>query len=90
MKLKYEFSVMKMGDEYNAVAVGENADGFNGMLRMNDVSAEILELLKDETSPEAVHRILRERYPDSTDREIGESLAAFLTQLSREGLLMFP
>ncbi len=90
MKLRYEFSVMKMGDEYNAVAVGENAEGFNGMLRMNDVSAEILELLKDETTPEEVHRILRERYPDSTDQEIGEALAAFLTQLSREGLLIVP
>ena len=90
MKLKYEFSVMKMGDEYNAVAVGENADGFNGMLRMNDVSTEILELLKDETTPEAVHQTLRERYPDSSDQEIGEALAAYLTKLSREGLLMFP
>ena len=90
MKLRYEFSVMEMDGEYMAVPVGENAGSFNGMLRMNEVSAEILDLLKDDTTPEAVHRILRERYPDSEDREIGEALAAFLNQLIREGLLIAP
>ena len=90
MKLRYEFSVMEMDGEYMAVAVGENAGGFNGMLRMNGSSAEILELLKEETTPEEVHQRLRERYPDSDDREIGEQLAAFVNQLIREGLLIAP
>jgi hypothetical protein len=90
MKLRYEISVMEMDGEYMAVPVGENAEQFNGMLRMNDVSAEILDLLKEDTTPETVHRILRERYPDSDDREIGEQLAAFLNQLVREGLLIVP
>lgn len=90
MKLRYEFSVMEMDGEYIAVPVGENAGSFNGMLRMNEVSAEILDLLKEDTTPEAVHRILRERYPDSDDREIGEALTSFLNQLIREGLLIAP
>ena len=90
MKLRYEFSVMEMDGEYMAVPVGKNAGSFNGMLRMNEVSAEILDLLKEDTTPEAVHRILRERYPDSDDREIGEALTAFLNQLIREGLLIAP
>ncbi len=90
MKLRYELSVMEMDGEYMAVPVGEDAELFNGMLRMNDVSAEILDLLKEDTTPEAVHRILRERYPDSDDREIGEQLAPFLNQLIREGLLIAP
>lgn len=90
MKLRYEFSVMEMDGEYMAVPVGENAGSFNGMLRMNQVSAEILDLLKEDTPPEAVHQILRERYPDSDDREIGEALTAFLNQLIREGLLIAP
>ena len=90
MKLRYEFSVMEMDGEYMAVPVGENAGSFNGMLRMNEVSAEILDLLKEDTTPDAVHRILRERYPDSDDREIGEALATFLNQLIREGLLIAP
>ena len=90
MKLRYEFSVMEMDGEYMAVPVGENSEEFNGMLRMNNISAEILDLLRENTTPEAVHRILRERYPDSDDREIGEALSAFLNQLIREGLLIVP
>ena len=90
MKLRYEFTVMEMDGEYMAVPVGDNAEQFNGMLRMNDVSAEILDLLKEDITPEVVYRILRERYPDSDDREIGEQLAAFLNQLIREGLLIAP
>ena len=90
MKLRYEFSVMEMDGEYMAVPVGDNAEQFNGMLRMNDVSAGILDLLKEDTTPEEVHRILRERYPGSDDREIGEALTSFLNQLIREGLLIAP
>ena len=90
MKLRYEFSVMEMDGEYMAVPVGENAGSFNGMLRMNEASAEVLDLLKEETTPEAVHRILRERYPDSDEREIGEALSAFLNRLIREDILIAP
>ena len=54
MKLRYEFSVMEMDGEYMAVPVGDNAEQFNGMLRMNDVSAGILDLLKEDTTEQAV------------------------------------
>ena len=90
MKLRYEFSVMEMDGEYMAVPVGENAGSFNGMLRMNEVSADILDLLIEDSTPEAVHRILLELFPDSDDRVIGEALTAFLNQLIREGLLIAP
>ena len=38
---------MEMDGEFMAVPVGENAGNFNGMRRMNEVSAEILDLLKN-------------------------------------------
>ena len=71
MKLRYELSVMEMDGEYMAVPVGENAGSFNGMLRMNEVSAEILDLLKEDTTPDAVHRILRERFQSPRKNRIG-------------------
>lgn len=90
MKLKYEFSVMDMGDETVAVPVGDNADQFHGMIRLNETAAEIMELLREDTTPEAVHKILMERYPDSTRDEIGHMLADFLNKLVREGALLVP
>ena len=90
MKLRYEFTVMDMGGEIAAVPIGERAGGFHGMLKLNDVSAEILEKLQEDTTPEKIHAFLKEKYPDSTDREIGEALADFLNHLYREGLLLVP
>ena len=90
MRLRYKFSMMDMGGEIAAVPVGKNAQEFRGMLKVNDVSAEILKLLEEDTTPEKVHASLKEKYPDSTDREIGEQLAAFLNRLIREGLLIAP
>ena len=92
MKLKYDFVVMDMGGEFAAVPVGDTGKdaGFRGMLKLNDVSAGIIELLKEDTTPEQVHRALIEKYPDSTVDEIGCALADFLNHLAREGLLITP
>ncbi len=90
MKLRYEFTVMDMGGEIAAVPVGENAGEFHGALRLNESSAFILELLREDTTPEVVHKALKEKYPESTDQEIGEMLVTFLNKLIREGLLISP
>ena len=88
MKLKYEFVVMDMGDEITAVPVGD--DAFHGVLKLNQTGAEILEQLKEETTPQKVHNYLKEKYPESTDQEIGENLVEFLNYLLREGVLVGP
>ena len=87
MKLRYEFAIMDMGGEFAAVPVGEDANKFHGMLKLNDVSADILEQLKKNTTPMKIHLHLKEKYPDSTDEEIAEKLVKFLNQLNHEGLL---
>lgn len=88
MKLKYEFAIMDMGDEFAAVPVGDDAEKFHGMLKMNEMAADILEQLKEDTEPMKIHLYLKNKYPESTDDEIGKTLVGFLNQLIREGLLM--
>lgn len=89
MKLRFEFTIMDMGEEFAAVPVGEDASIFHGMLKLNAVSADILEQLKEETTPEKIHAYLKEKYPESTDDEIGHALVGLLNQLAREGLLIY-
>ena len=62
---------------------GDLLNRFNG-----DVGAEILELLKEDTTPGQVHAALIAQHPESTVDEIGHALADFLNQLVREGLLI--
>lgn len=90
MRLRYEFVIMDMGGELAAVPVGDNAGDFHGILKLNKVSAGILEQLKEDTTPEKVHRWLKKEYPDSTDSEIGVQLAEFINKLIREGVLIAP
>ncbi|MBR7070871.1 MAG: PqqD family protein [Clostridia bacterium] len=89
MKLRFNFTIMDMGDEFAAVPVDEDAAKFHGMLKLNAVSADILEQLKEETTPEKVHAYLKKKYSDSTDDEIGHTLVNFLNQLVHEGLLIY-
>ena len=79
---------MDMGDEYAAVPVGDDAERFHGMLKMNEMAADILEQLKEDTEPMKIHLYLKKKYPESTDDEIGKTLVGFLNQLIREGLLV--
>ena len=90
MRLKYKFSMMDMGGEIAAVPVGDNANEFHGMLKVNEIGADILSQLAEETTPEKVHEYLVSKYPDSSEQEIGEQLATFLNQLIAERLLIAP
>ena len=88
MRLRYNFAIMEMDGEIAAVPVGDNCNEFHGMLKINDVSAEILRLLSEDTTPEKVLEALLNKYPEATDQEVGEQLAAFLNKLIAEGLLI--
>ena len=90
MRLKYEFTMMDMGGEIAAVPTGDNAQEFHGILKINDVAQDILEQLKEDTTPGKVHEYLKEKYSDSTDEEIAEILVDFLNRLLKEGLLIAP
>ena len=87
MKLKYQFVLTDLGDEVDAVPVGEGASRFRGMLRLNKSSAEIFEMLTEETEPQKIHDELCRRYPDEDRDEIGKKLEVFLNTLIKEGVL---
>ncbi len=89
MRLRYELVVMDLGDEYAAVPVNDSVSEFHGMLKLNAVSADIIGQLKEETTPDRVHAYLKDKYPDSTDDEIGQAVVKVLNQLAREGLLIY-
>ena len=55
MKIKDGFILEKVGNSYLAVAVGERASSFSGLVRMNESGAFFWNLIKDEDmSREAV------------------------------------
>ena len=87
MKLAVEMAVMKLDDEWSAVAVGDDSAKFHGMLSLNETAVDIIKLLEEETTPEAVHSVMKEKYPDASADDIGRGIADILNQLLKEGLL---
>ena len=80
MRLKCDFEVMELNEEKIAVPVGDNATKINGVIKLNDTAASILELLKEETSEEAiVEAILSEYDADrvTVEKDVRKCIAEF-------------
>lgn len=87
MKLLYQFEMMDMGDEIIAVPVGDNADSFHGVIKVNETAKEMLELIAESNTPEEVHRKLCENHPEDDPNEIGQQLCDYLNKCIRAGIL---
>ena len=70
MKIKSGFVIEAVGDGYLAVAVGDRADEFSGLVRMNSTGAFLWKLIeeKDLTKDELLAAVLEEY-------EVSESVA---------------
>ena len=67
MKLKYSFETVEMGNEYVSVPIGESANVLRGVIKLNHEGAEILDLLKTETTEEQIIDTIAAKYEN--DRE---------------------
>ena len=67
MKLKNGVIITSHNGEFVAVAAGDAAESFNGMLKLNGTAAFICELLKNDTDIEKITDALCEEF--EVDRE---------------------
>lgn len=86
MKLKYEFETTALDDRIIAVPVGDNALDFKGVLNLNSTAADILKLLKTETTEAELVSALAKNY-DATAEELAAAVKDFVAQLRKEALL---
>ena len=85
LKLKYNFETVELDDRMVAVAVGDGASEFRSVIKLNDTAAEIFEMLKYDTTEEAIIAALKEHYGD--DPEIPGYVHEFISGLKAEGVL---
>ncbi len=84
MKLKKEFITHIVGNESILVPTGE-AD-FSGVVRGNKTLGAVLELLKEETTEEAMIAALKKRF-NAPEGAIERDMAKALAELRRIGAL---
>ena len=93
MRLAVEMAIMNMDGEISAVAVGEDSAKFHGMLRLNEVAADIITILNLSREHNGISfknlvKSLQTKYTDSTPEEIAKTTEEFLEKLYQEGLLI--
>ena len=62
MKLKDSVIISTYAEDHIAVAAGDAAKSFSGMIKMNETAAVICENLKNDTTIDAIVDILCEKY----------------------------
>ena len=85
MRIKDGYIVKKIGTKYYAVSAARAAQG-GGMIALNETGAFIWDLLKEETSVEAVAKALAEHYGIDVDTATRDT-EAYVTMLKEAGAL---
>ncbi len=86
LQVKKEFTLMKVGVQNIVVAVGEEADKFNGMIRLNESGYFIWNLLVEGIEKEELVKKMCSEY-GVDERSAGEDADAFLKTLEEAGAL---
>ena len=87
MKLKYNFVINEVADKMVAVAVGGDLESFNGFIKMNDIGAEIFEILKNDVTIDEIVSVMLEKHPEATEEEARETVAGFVEELKKNDII---
>ena len=88
MKIKDGFVLEEVGGSYLAVAVGELAGSFNGMVRLNGTGAFLWKLLSEKNlTREELAGELVKAYADVTERDVLDGVVAFEKKLREAGII---
>ncbi len=87
MKIKNEFVLEEVGDSYIAVAVGDGAEHFTGMVRMNSTGAFLWNIMKErDVTPEELLEEMLKVYDVEADVAM-QGIMSFVNQLTEGGIL---
>ena len=86
MKLKFEFTIEKMGENMIAVPTGNAIVDFNGILKLNETSAFIIEKLNNEISMDELVFAVSEKFGCDKDMAT-ENVEYIVTGLKESNLL---
>jgi hypothetical protein len=87
MKLKPDFQIVQMANDYMLVPTGDQIDSFNGTVILNEVSAFMLNQLKEDLEKEdLVERLVREFDVESATAR--EDVDVAVEKLKQIGILI--
>lgn len=86
MRLKKGFVLHNIEDEYMAVATGEAAKSFNGLIRNNETADFIYRMLQSDTTEEEIIHEMCRRY-DAPEEVIASDVRELIKKIREAGFL---
>ncbi len=86
MKIRDGFILREVSDQPVVVAVGAASEIFNGMIRLNDTSAFLFDLLKKDRTEEDLVNALVEKY-DVDEETAKKDVEDFIEVLAQPGII---
>lgn len=87
MKLKYNFVTNKVADRIVAVAVGDDAQKFNGFIKMNDTGAFIFNMLRNDVTVDEIADAMKREYDGVSEDELRFTVSRFIDNLRESDVL---
>lgn len=87
MKIKNGFVLEEVGGSYLAVAVGELAEEFNALVRLNETGAFLWRQLLTDTTKEELLIALMKEYDGVSEECAKRDISAFLNVLNDNNIL---
>lgn len=86
MKIKSDFLLHRLGEQYVVVAVGDRSKSFNGIIRLNSTGAFLWEQLSHEKSEEELAELLAGEF-ETDIPSARKDVSEFVAKLSEGGFL---
>ncbi len=86
MKVKSDFVINEIGDEFVVVPVEARAEEFHGMVRLNDTGAFLWKLLEQETTEADMVKAVLADY-EISEADAGRYVDDFVKKMEDAGLL---
>lgn len=87
MKLKYNFVTNKVADRIVAVAVGDDAQKFNGFIKMNDTGSFIFNMLRNDVTVDEIADAMKREYEGVSEDELRLTVSRFIDNLRESDVL---
>ena len=87
MKLRYNFVISEMADTYIAIPAEEDSIEFNGIIKLQETEAFMIEKLNEGITEEELVKAVCEKF-GSDEEEMKLKVAEILAQLKAEDLLV--
>ena len=86
MRMENGFEIVNIADDYMLVPVGEQMDKFSGTVILNEVSAFLLEKMKEDVTEEELINYVMDEY-DVDEKKAKEDIARVLKEMIEIGII---